>query len=181
MTLVAIQGIRGSYSDEAAEILTGGHGIPVECRNFRDVFDALETSEAEIAVIPVENRITGPIEATSKLLGSSGSRVIKEIKLKIQHVLAGTEYAQLPTIKCVRSHPEALKQCRRFFDANDHIQSEKWDDTASSIRSVITESRAEYAAICSRRAAGEYGATVLLEQVADEKDNWTKFYLITKK
>lgn len=178
MTLVAIQGIRGSYSEEAAEILTGGHGIFVECRNFRDVFDALESTEAEIAVIPVENKITGPIKATNELLEARGSRVVKEIKLKIQHVLAAAKCTQLPAVKYVRSHPEALKQCRRFFDANDHLQAERWADTASGIRSVISENREELAAICSRRAAEQFGAAILLEQVADEEDNWTKFYLI---
>lgn len=180
MTLVAIQGIRGSYSEEAAERLTGGDRTIVECLNFLNVFEALESSAADLAVIPVENKITGPIEATNELLRSSGSRILREINLQIQHVLAGTKYARLAAVKNVRSHPEALKQCRRFFEANDQLHAESWSDTASSIRSVITENEVENAAICSRRAADVYGAEVLLEQVADENDNWTKFYLITK-
>src|SRR4051812_42708217 len=110
MTRVAIQGIRGSYSEEAAIRLVGESIELVECSSFADAFCEGE-SPATYVVVPVSNSIVGKIEATSALLVSSGLQVHGETILEIDHVLAGMPDAEFADVGKVRSHPEALRQC----------------------------------------------------------------------
>ena len=178
MSVVAIQGVRGSYSEEAAQCLMGADAEIVECGSFADAFDSVANSNAEYAVVPVENKIVGEIEDVMALLRVGGHTVLENLRLKVMHVLAGTHDSEVESIRTVRSHIEALKQCRRFLAAKAHIKQVIGADTASSVRTVIEENVAANAAICSRRAVEIYGANIIAENIADDDDNWTTFYLI---
>jgi prephenate dehydratase len=175
---VAIQGVRGSYSEEAAMNVFGVDTRIVECLNFEATFAAVRQGDADHAVIPIENKIVGRIAATTKLLRTNRNRVIEKLPIRVRHVLAGVPDATFADVISVRSHIEALKQCRRFFVKNPNIRQVVGADTASSIKTVIREGDLSNAAICSRRAAELYGADVILETIADDIDNWTVFYVI---
>jgi prephenate dehydratase len=178
MIRVAIQGINGSYSEEAAHLLLGADASIVECRDFETTFDAVRRGEAEGAVVPVENKIVGRIGQSTDLLEAGGFRVLDKLPLKVLHVLAGTADAKIEKLVSVRSHVEALKQCRRFLTSHPQLKQVIGADTASSIRRIVEEGHPAKAAIGSRRAAELYGATILAEGIADDEDNWTTFYLI---
>jgi prephenate dehydratase len=178
MIRVAIQGVRGSYSEEAATQLFGAEAAIVECTDFESTFAAIREGDAEHAVIPVENKIIGPIAATMGLLRTHRNSVIDKLPLRVRHVLAGVAGTTLDEITSVRSHIEALKQCRRFFAKNSYLRQVVGADTASSVRRVVDEGVLANAAICSRRAAEFYGAEIVRESVADDVDNWTVFYVI---
>ena len=179
MTRVAIQGICGSYSEEAARRLLGASVHFIECRDFAHAFRSAETA-GTLAVIPVKNSIAGTIAVTDGMLKASGLRVRDEVVLRIDHVLAGVPGSRLAEIDVVRSHTEALKQCGKFLDANPQMRAEAGADTASSIRETVTAGIRSVAAIGSRRAVELYGAIVLREGVADSADNRTTFYLVGK-
>ena len=95
MISVAIQGIRGSYSEEAAFTLVGEQAEIVECVTFEEMFGRLRDNTVELAVVPVENRIVGEILSTTELLKQSGAHVVSELPLVIHHVLAGSLLQQL--------------------------------------------------------------------------------------
>ena len=178
MIRVAIQGVRGSYSEEAATNVFGADTNIVECLNFEATFAAIRKGDADHAVIPVENKIVGRIAATTKLLRANGNGVIEKLPIRVRHVLAGVPDASFEDVSSVRSHIEALKQCRKFFTRYPNIRQVVGADTASSIKSVIRDGNIANAAICSRRAAELYGADIILEAIADDVDNWTVFYVI---
>lgn len=178
MTRVAIQGISGSYSEEAARQLLVGELAIVECKDFEETFDALRDDLADNAVVPIENKIVGEIKQSNALLRAGEYRILGTVPLPVRHVLAGTPDANIENLKSVRSHVEALKQCSRFLAANTHLEQIIGADTASSIKQIVEEGDPANAAICSRRAADIYGAQILREDVADDIDNWTTFYLI---
>lgn len=178
MTLTAIQGVRGSYSEEATIRILGPSADILECRDFEETFAALSAKRADFAVVPVRNKIVGDIEAAVSLLQSNRMRVLDELPLKVQHVLAGTSGARFEDLQTVRSHIEALKQCRRFLSANPQLTQVVGADTASSVRRIVEEGNSVNAAIGSRRAAEMYGATIIMEDIADDLDNWTTFYLL---
>ncbi|MEJ7847125.1 MAG: prephenate dehydratase domain-containing protein [Pyrinomonadaceae bacterium] len=178
MSLVAIQGIKGSYSEEATIKILGDAAQILECENFEDTFLAVENGNVEWAVIPVENKIVGEIETPQRLLKVSGLRILERLSLDVRHVLAGTPNAEFENLTSVRSHVEALKQCRRFLSRNIHVTQIIGADTASSVRLIIDEKLPMNAAIGSRRAAELYGAKILRENIADDIENWTTFYLI---
>lgn len=178
MTRVAIQGVIGSYSEEAVRAIFGDDATLVECHDFDATFAAVDSGAAENAVIPFENKIVGPISGAVDLLKKGQYTVLEKMPLKVRHVLAGTPGARFEDLVSVRSHIEALKQCRTFFAANKNLRQVIGADTASSIRRVVNEGDPAKAAIGSRRAAELYGAEIVKENIADDIDNWTVFYLI---
>lgn len=178
MSVVAIQGVKGSYSEEATIELIGGDADIVECLDFSEMFDAVTSQRAEYAVVPVENKIVGEIEGAMEHLRGNLFRVFERLPLKVMHVLAGTPDADLGNIKTVRSHIEALKQCKKYLGRNSHWTQVIGADTASSIRRIVDEKITSNAAIGSRRAAELYGAKIIAENIADDHDNWTTFWLI---
>jgi prephenate dehydratase len=178
MTLTAIQGVRGSYSEEAAIRILGQGADILECADFEETFAALSAKKADFAVVPVRNKIVGEIEAAVSLLQSNRFKVLEELPLRVKHVLAGCDGARFEDLQTVRSHIEALKQCRRFLTANPRLKQVIGADTASSVRRIVEEGAAANAAIGSRRAAEMYGATIITEDIADDLDNWTTFYLL---
>lgn len=180
MSIVAIQGVRGSYSEEATFKLLGQSAEIVECEKFADAFQTLLENRAEYAVIPFRNKIVGAIETPHELLKNTNLKILDELPLEVRHVLVGTNEAEFENLKSVRSHVEALKQCRRFLSFNPDLQPIIGADTASSIRRIVEENNAQNSAIGSRRAAEIYGAKILQENVADDTENWTTFYLLQK-
>ena len=179
MNLVAIQGICGSYSEEAAYKLLGRRAGILECVDFQQTFDALLSKRANYAVIPFKNKIVGEIETPHILLSQTNLRILEELPLEVRHVLVGTNRARFENLRQVRSHVEALKQCRKFLSENRKLRQIIGADTASSIRRIVEENTAENAAIGSRRAVEIYGGKILKENIADDLENWTTFYLIS--
>jgi prephenate dehydratase len=178
MSLAAIQGVKGSYSEEATYRILSADTAIIECVDFEETFRAAVSRKAEFAVVPVKNKIVGEIEATMSLIRKHSLRILDELPLKVCHVLAGTADASLDDLRTVRSHVEALKQCRRFLSGRPNLAQVIGADTASSIRRTVEEGNAHNAAIGSRRAAEMYGAKVLAEDIADDIENWTTFYLL---
>jgi chorismate mutase / prephenate dehydratase len=178
MTMVAIQGIKGSYSEEAVRKLLGDAVSILECSDFADTFAALDRGEADHAVVPVANKIVGAITQPAELIKAGRFQVVEKLSLKVRHVLAGTPDSKIEDLVSVRSHVEALKQCRRFLSGNPNLTQIIGGDTATSIRRIVDEGDPTSAAIGSRRAAELYGAKILREDIADDIDNWTTFYLV---
>lgn len=181
MNSVAIQGTKGSYSEEATLKLFGNNTHIQGFSSFFETFQALLMKSVDYAVIPVKNTIIGEISSAVKLYKQTDVRVIDELPLKIQHVLVGTENAKLNEIKSVRSHVAALGQCKEFFDSHTHIKQIIGADTASSIRRVVSDGISENSAIGSPRAVEIYGGKVLSENIANRNENQTTFYLIENK
>lgn len=181
MSIVAIQGIRGSYSEQATRKMFGTAAEILECENFSDAFRTLLENRAEYAVIPFKNKIVGAIETPHELLKNTDLKILDELHLEVRHVLAGTSSATFENLKTVRSHVEALKQCRKFLSGNHNLQQIIGADTASSIRRIVEENDAQNAAIGSERAAEIYGAKIIKENIADDTENWTTFYLLSQR
>lgn len=177
MSVVAIQGIRGSYSEEAVLDLVGDVSI-LECEDFAATFEAVRCKRAQYAVVPVENKIVGEISGAVSILRSGGFREYERKPLRVRHVLAGTLNASLETIGSVTSHVEALKQCQLYLANRPGWAQVIGGDTASSVRRMVEMGDSNATAIGSRRAAEMYGAKVLAEGIANDPDNWTTFCLI---
>lgn len=178
MSFVAIQGIAGSYSEQAALELLGSGVSILECSDFENAFSALRDGRAGHAVVPIENKIVGEIAEPVRRLRSGEFKVLEQFRLPVRHILAGTPDAEFSDLVSVRSHIEALKQCGKFLSSQPRLTQQIGSDTASSVRRVIEAGDRTRAAICSSRAAMLYGAKILREDIADDNDNWTVFYLL---
>lgn len=176
---VAIQGELGSFSHEAAgKMLPDATVVP--CARSTEVFDRVESGAVQAAVIPIENSLAGSVAEHFDLLLSRNAFIHGEMHLRIRHNLIAPPGVKLRDVKQVFSHPVALDQCRNFFSSNLDIQAVPFYDTAGSVRHVITENLRDAAGIAAKRAATEYGGRILLTDIEDDQQNYTRFLLINK-
>ncbi len=178
MDSIAIQGTRGSYSEEAAARICGESAKIREFPSFFRTFEALLLKTVDYAVVPVKNTLIGDIKSAKDFLDQTDLHTHEKLSLEIRHVLVGTKSSELRDIRSARSHIEALRQCRGFFRKHRTVQPVVGADTASSIKRVIEEQIPENAAIGSLRAARLYGGKVLLKDLAGSAINKTTFYLV---
>lgn len=173
----AYQGVPGAYSEEAARVLLGEHAVLLPCATLDEVFDAVAAGRARQAVVPVENCLSGAVPNAYELLIDRGVRVSKETRVRIDHVLAAAAGTGLRDVARVLSHPVALAQCRRFFQAHPRIEPVPVFDTAGAVEMVVRHADGRSAALASRRSADLYGAHVIAEGFQDHAENWTRFLL----
>ncbi|HMC30762.1 MAG TPA: prephenate dehydratase, partial [Candidatus Angelobacter sp.] len=150
------------------------------CATSVQVFEALDSRRAAAAVIPVENTLAGPVGEHLDLLLERDVFIHAEMRLRIEHNLIAAPGTRLKDVRKVLSHPVALDQCRNFFRRHRGISAMPFYDTAGSVKHVVAEDLRDTAAIASHRAAKEYGGKILQSSLEDEKQNFTRFFLINK-
>ena len=97
---IAYQGEPGSNS----HIVSREHypdAEAVACASFEDVFAAVASRDAELAMIPIDNSIAGRVADIHHFLPTSGLHIIAEHFLPIQFSLLGVPGSSLETIKTV--------------------------------------------------------------------------------
>ncbi len=176
---VAIQGECGSFSHEAAERMLPRCTI-VPCARSVEVFDQLERGSVQAAVIPIENTLAGTVAEHADLLVARDVFIQAEHRLRIAHNLIAAPGVKLRALRRVLSHPVALDQCRNFFRRHPHIEAVPFYDTAGSVKHVIANRLTDAAGIAGRQAAAEYAGKILQAGIEDDKQNFTRFFLIRK-
>ena len=175
---IAFQGERGAFSEEAALKLLGAEIRLVPCGTFDATFAAIREGCADYVLAPMENSLAGSVHRSFDLLVESGLQIVGEVIIPIVHsliVVPGTKFEELAS---VASHPVALAQCERFFTANSALKRIAAEDTAGSVREIMRASDKSRAAIASKRAAELYGAAILREHLEDDRENYTRFFLL---
>jgi prephenate dehydratase len=176
---IAIQGEAGSFSDEAARRFVPRCTV-VPCATSSEVFDRIANRSVAAALIPIENSLAGPVSAHLDLLLARDVFVQREFRLRIRHNLIAAPGARLQDIRRVLSHPVALDQCRDFLARHPKMHAEPFYDTAGSVKHVVGEGLRDAAGIASRRAASVYGGRVLAGDIEDDKQNFTRFFLVRR-
>src|SRR5258708_11084810 len=176
---VAIQGERGAFSHQAALQLLPKASV-LACATSMEVFDALDSRQVAAAVIPVENTLAGPVGEHLDLLLERDVFIHAEMRLRIAHNLIAAPGVKLKDICQVLSHPVALDQCRNFFRRHRGISAVPFYDTAGGVKHILADGLRDAAAIASHQAAKEYGGKVLMSGLEDNKQKFTRFFLIDK-
>lgn len=177
---VAIQGERGCFSHEAALKLIPGCQV-VPCARSREVFERLSRGAVAAAVVPIENSLAGSVLEHFDLLLAHDVFVQREHRLRINHHLIAAPGVRLKDVRRAFSHPVALDQCRDFFRKHPQIHPEPFYDTAGSVKHVVGQRLADAAGIGPRQAAGEYGGRILQSDLEDDRQNFTRFFLVSRK
>src|SRR6266700_1235958 len=151
----------------------------VPCPTFEDAFAAVETSEAALGMIPIENSVAGRVADIHHLMPESGLHIIGEHFMPVRHQLLAPKGATLDGIKTVESHVHALGQCRKVIRKLG-IRPIVAADTAGSAREVAAAGDKTRAAIASRLAAEIYGLSILEEDIEDEAHNTTRFIVLAR-
>lgn len=175
---IAYQGTRASFSEMAIQKF---FSEDVECVGkvtFEDVFATLEKGEVELAALPVENTLIGPIVENFDLFSRYEITVVGELCLPIEHCLVGRKGQKLEEIKKVYSHPKALAQCVGFFREHPWMEPMLHYDTAGAVKQIADLDNPQLAAIGSRKTAEVYQLEILKTHLEDDKSNTTRFLFL---
>lgn len=175
---VAFQGEPGAFSEAAAVQLLGERITTVPCATFESMFRSIEEAAVDAILAPVENSLAGSVVRVFDLLLESRLAIVAETILPIEMQLIALPGASLDDIRSVASHPMALAQCERFFAAHPKWKRVPAEDTAGSVREVISGGDKSRAAIAGCRAAEHYHAVILAERIQDNAENFTRFVLL---
>ncbi len=180
MKKVAIQGINGSFHDIAAHQYFGEEPLHVVCCNtFEKVFEQMKADPTVVGLVAIENTIAGSLLHNYELLRASGTTVVGEHKLHIQHCICCLPDDDWSNITEVHSHPVALMQCRDFLTNHPTLKAVESDDTAGSAAYIGEHQCHGQAAICHSDAARMYGLKVLQDHIEDNKHNFTRFLVLS--
>ncbi len=174
---VAHFGEGDAYAAEAAGKLYPDATL-TSCLSFADVMRAVTRGEALIGVLPIENSLAGAIPETYDLLAHAPLSIVDEAVLPVPHCLVGIAGTNIDALTRVHSHPAALAQCRRFLSSVPDAMPEVARSTPAAARTVAESGDQRQAAICSRRSAAKNGLTVLLNDVSDHAQNYTRFVAV---
>lgn len=173
---IAFQGERGAYS-EMAIMLNFPTSTAIPLKTFYDVFETVKNHRNGIAVVPIENSIEGSVSETYDLLLQDKIYVSGEIFQRINHCLiVNKDYKKIIN---VYSHPQALGQCRNYIQRNK-LEPIPAFDTAGAVKFIKENKMMSSAAIASRRAAEIYDMEIFDEGIEDKKNNFTRFFVISK-
>ncbi|WP_026381781.1 prephenate dehydratase [Afifella pfennigii] len=175
---IVFQGEPGANSHLACrEVFPEAEAVPLA--TFEDCFQAIESGEADLGMIPIENSVAGRVADIHHLLPASSLSIIGEHFLPVRHQLLAVKGASLDDIAVVQSHVMALGQCRKFLREHG-LKAEIAADTAGSARHVAELGEPRRAAIATSLAGEIYGLDTLARDIEDEAHNTTRFIMLSR-
>ena len=177
---VAIQGELGSNSHVAAlQAMAAQHpGLELEivpCALAAEACEAVQTGAVDFTILPIENSLHGSVAEHLDLLLTHNLVATGESLLRVRHNVIVAPGVRLVDIRHILSHPVALSQCRRWLRAHPEITAVPFYDTAGSVKHLMSAQLRDTAGIAPALAATQYGAEVLIPDIEDHPDNYTRF------
>ena len=176
---VACQGVEGAYSQLACDRLFRLANI-FYFSSFEAVFSAIEKGLCRYGVIPLENSTAGSVNAVYDLMMRHDFRIVRSVRLKVDHNLLAAPGAKLGDIEEIYSHEQAIAQCSGFLQSLPGVTVVRCENTAAAAKRVAESGRTDVAALSSRSCAELYGLQCLAADVQDQGNNFTRFICIAK-
>ncbi|MBX3321686.1 MAG: prephenate dehydratase [Phycisphaeraceae bacterium] len=179
----------GSYSHIAAIKQFGSTVSPEDLHTIAGVVTEVRRGHVNYGLVPIENSTGGGITETMTALQEHAGHVYvyAEVQIAIHHaLLANCEPSQ---IRRIHSKPEVLEQCRMWlatqFPAAELIAA---PSSSRAAQTAVDENRSDAimgappgsAAVGSTLAGQLYGLNVLFEEIEDNPNNITRFYILSQ-
>ena len=186
MINIGIQGAKGSFCEEAAELFAKNHGIEgynlKYLINSENVLMSLENNEINFGIIAMENAQGGVVIESVNALAGHLCQIIEMFHLQISQnllVIPGTNIGQITEI---HSHQQALRQCKNYL--SEHFWTRpliETDDTAEAARRLKEGKLPDTVGVIgSKHCANLYSLSILENDIHDLKNNLTLFLGIKK-
>mgnify|MGYP001076300297 CR=1 FL=1 len=176
---VACQGVEGAYSEQACERLFKRPST-FFFSSFEAVFSAIEKGLCRYGVLPLENSTAGSVNAVYDLMTQHNFRIVRSVRIKVDHNLLANPGAKLENIREIYSHEQAISQCAHFLQGLPNVKVIRCENTAVAARMVAESGRDDVAALSSRACRELYGLDCLAASVQDQGNNFTRFICIAK-
>ena len=175
---VAFQGALGAYSHMACRaVMPDAEALPYP--SFEDMLAAVQQSDADCAMVTVENSIAGRVADIHHLLPGSGLYITGEHFQRVNHHLLAPRGATLDGLVEVHSHAQGLAQCRERLHRLG-LTPIMHSDTAGAAKDVAARGDKQIGAIASRLAGEIYDLDVLIESAEDAEHNTTRFLIMKR-
>jgi chorismate mutase/prephenate dehydratase len=172
---IGFLGPLGTFSHAAAVRKFGNSVEYVELADISSVFEEVVRGHTDYGMVPVENTIHGGVIDTLDAFLSSSARICAEVKITIHHNLLAKEPWE--KIKRIYSKPEVFSQCRNWLSST--AKGRDVQPAASTSKAAeLAASEGGAAAIGSALAGELYGLHMLFENIEDNPDNVTRFFVI---
>lgn len=175
---IVYQGTEGAYSQLAMKAYFGDDIEGYHVETWRDAMEAIQSGEADYAVLPIENSSAGIVGENFDLMLEYDNYIVAEKTIKIEHALLGLPDAELSDIRTVYSHPQALMQSVDFLNEHKEWERVPVKNTAVAAKQVVGEQRKEQAAIASEVTASIYGLKILKNHINYSEENSTRFIIV---
>ena len=177
---VVYQGVEGAYSHEASMAYFGEDADAFHVRTWEEAMRAVEDGRADYGVLPIENSSAGAVSDNYDLLIKYHNCIVAEIFLPVKHALLGVPGGSLEQIHTVFSHPQALMQCSEYLNSHGEWSQISVENTAVAAKKVLEEGDPSQAAVASEAAAKLYGLQILKSGINYNKDNVTRFIVVSR-
>lgn len=178
---IVFQGLEGAYSQEAMEQFFGENCDSFHVDTWKDAMEAIRTGKADYAVLPIENSSAGIVSENYDLLVEYDNYIVGEQIIRINHALLGLADAQESDITKIYSHKQSLMQCSDFLEEHKEWEKFSLSNNAVAAKKVKEDGRVDQAAIASAKNAEIYGLKVLKNSIQNNKNNSTRFIVVTGK
>lgn len=174
---VAFLGPEGTFSHIAGRALLGSLATFQPQDSIEAIFRAVEDSDCDIGIVPLENTLQGSIgQSLDLFMMYPGVFIRAETTFRIRHALLSLE-RDISAVKRVYSHAQPLGQCSAWLRANlPRAALLPFESTAAAARHVPEEPGS--AAIAHASLADGLGLHVLARDIEDHQGNHTRFAII---
>jgi chorismate mutase / prephenate dehydratase len=172
---IGFLGPDGSFS-HAASIRKFGSSVEyVPLSDIPGVFDSVVRGHIDYGLVPVENSLHGGVIDTLDAFLHSSGRICAEVLITIHHNLLSKEPWE--QIRTIYSKPEVFAQCRAWLSTT--AKDRDVQAAASTSRAAELASQQSGVAAIGSTLAGElYDLHTLFENIEDNPDNVTRFFVI---
>jgi len=172
---IGFLGPAGTFSHAASVRKFGSSVEYVPLTDILSVFEEAVSRHIDHGVVPVENSIGGGIVDTLDAFFHSSAKIYGEVLINIHHNLLAKEPWE--QVKVIYSKPEVFGQCRNWL-ANVARDRDVQPAASTSRAAEFAAEQPGVAAIGSLIAGELNNLHVLFENIEDNPDNVTRFFII---
>lgn len=175
---VAYLGPEASFTHQAAESKFGAMSRYLPINTIQGVFKEVKRGTAKFGVVPIENTSNGIVTDTINSLDAYDLKIIAEVVIDV-HLCFASLTEDIRQIDKIYSKDIAFGQCRDFLNdmGLDAIEQIPVESTAKAAKLASEDPKA--AAICPAVAAKLYNLPILFDNIEDDENNRTRFFVIS--
>ncbi len=170
-------GPEGSYSHMAAVEKFGASVEYESVTDIRGVFEEVAREHADFGLVPIENSVGGGVIDTLDALLETDINICAEINRSIHHNLLAN--CPLQKVERIYSKPEVFTQCQRWLTETNMIGKTIAVASTSKAAEMAREEEGS-GAIGSSLAAELYNLRIVCDNIEDNANNVTRFFVIGK-
>ncbi len=181
---VAFLGLKGSYSNMAARKYLSRFQAPLvehNCDTFQQIFDTVESGQAQYGILPIENTSSGSINDVFDLMQHTSLSIVGELTQPIEHCLLVATDTSVEQIKTLYTHSQPYQQCSQYLSRLGELEVKFCAASSNAMEQVARLNRPDVAALGSADGGELHGLTPLVEGLANQKQNMTRFIVVARK